>query len=417
MRRISRPQQPIDLLLTSFRRPQTQSSSSPCLVCNFRAISFPKARHPSTYVAARFSTSTRLRQEPIFKPKNPEKAKAFTDSIQAKLWGGQENVLGREDPYDRNSPMRVPGGGKAENEVEAKRPQIVEEEEVSEKYADELAEESHSTEDEYSPDHGRYEEAKTWHGLERVGSKEWAEEYQDQERGRLHFRRGYLPSTKITDPEALDAALHRAIAEVFTLQKVGMDLGLTSKRAGSQNDLGFIQSVKVGPSKDGNSAIVEFSDSTNESEIVQALEALAKTSNSVDTESSPDIGPEEASSVLETTTQSQRWKEGWQSISISDPDVKFAVVKRLMQLTGHRLSDPVIQDTNTIGQLLARITAPPKPKKLVEAIQGDGRLQAVSNVKVSGQRVTPMDKEQEVGRLKVIEYALRERGLLVGAPS
>jgi hypothetical protein len=85
----------------------------------------------------------------------------------------------------------------------------------------------------------------------------------------------------------------------------------------------------------------------------------------------------------------------------------------LTQLTGHRLSDPIIQDTNTAGQLLARITAPPPPKKLSEAIQRDGRLNKASNVKVSSRRVTSIDKKQEVGIWKVIDYALRERGLPV----
>ncbi|KAF2500545.1 hypothetical protein BU16DRAFT_250355 [Lophium mytilinum] len=189
MRRISLSQRSIDLLYTSSRLPQHQLSSSPYLASNFRAIPFSKARHPSSRVAARFSTSTKLRQEPIFKPKNPEKAKAFTDKIQAKLWGGKENVLGREDPYDRNSPMRIPGEEHTPSEVEIREGKRVKVEEVSEKFVDEATEESQSYDEDYNPAEP-YEEAKTWHGLEKVGGKRWAEEYQDQKRGRQQFTRG-----------------------------------------------------------------------------------------------------------------------------------------------------------------------------------------------------------------------------------
>jgi len=273
-----------------------------------------------------------------------------------------------------------------------------------------------------------------------VGSKQWVEEYKDRKRGRLHFTQGYLPSTKTTDPEALNAALHRAIAEVFTLQKAGLDLSLTSKEFALYHEPISIHSVKVGLSEDKAGAALEFSDPEAESAILEALEDLSNTSQDAiaetastsaitdtiaDAQETMDSSLDEASMDAANTaisagqgspgsqaaTSFERWGMGWQSISIQNPDIKFAVVKRLMQLTGHRLSDPIIQDTNTAGQLLSRVTTPPKPKKLIEAIQRDGRLQQVSNVKISGRRVTSIDKEQEVGRWKVIEYALRERGL------
>ena len=82
-----------------------------------------------------------------------------------------------------------------------------------------------------------------------------------------------------------------------------------------------------------------------------------------------------------------------------------------MQLTGNRIPDPVIQDSKAVGELLERLSAPPKPKKLVEAIQRDRKFEKIPNVKVYNRRVTPVDKEKEVGRWKVIEYALHERGL------
>jgi len=253
-------------------------------------------------------------------------------------------------------------------------------------------------------------EAKTWDGLERVGGKSWREEFYDKKRGRPHFTKGYIPSTKVTDPVALDAALHRAIAEVYALEMAGLDLSLTSK--GLSQVPVTIQNVRVGPgpSQDGG-AQLEFANPTEKSTILESL----KTFSTKSPEASPftSFDSAEPGESIELVSGAQHWAPGWEQISLRDPAIKFAIIKRLMQLTGHRLSDPIIQDTNTAGQLLASITAPPPPKKLSEAIQRDGRLNKASNVKVSGRRVTSIDKEQEVGVWKVIEYALRERGLPV----
>ncbi|OCK77029.1 hypothetical protein K432DRAFT_445636 [Lepidopterella palustris CBS 459.81] len=114
-----------------------------------------------------------------------------------------------------------------------------------------------------------------------------------------------------------------------------------------------------------------------------------------------------------TKKQEDSWAKDWKTISLEDPNVKFAVVKRVMQLTGHRIPDIVIQECKTVGRLFDRISERPKPKKLIEAIQPSAKFKELANVKIYNRRVTPVDKEKEVGRWKVIEYALRERGLPV----
>lgn len=89
------------------------------------------------------------------------------------------------------------------------------------------------------------------------------------------------------------------------------------------------------------------------------------------------------------------------------------IIKRVMQLTGIRLHDPVIQKCNTVGILFEQLVAKPKPKKLAEALETSQRFAELPNVKVFGRRVTPIDKERQVGRWKVIEQELLDRGLPV----
>jgi hypothetical protein len=53
----------------------------------------------------------------------------------------------------------------------------------------------------------------------------------------------------------------------------------------------------------------------------------------------------------------------------------------------------------------------PKPVKTHENLLLDEKLMSQGNVKISSRRVSPVDRHREVGRLKVIQAVLRERGL------
>ena len=56
---------------------------------------------------------------------------------------------------------------------------------------------------------------------------------------------------------------------------------------------------------------------------------------------------------------------------------------------------------------------PPPPKTLYETLTGLGKLEGLGNVVVNGRRQTPVDREKELGRWKVIERELRDRDLPV----
>ena len=85
-----------------------------------------------------------------------------------------------------------------------------------------------------------------------------------------------------------------------------------------------------------------------------------------------------------------------------------------MQLTGKRIPDPLIQELNTAKALLGHLLAKPKPRKLADLlVKEDYGLASLPNVEVVPRRFTPIDKEKEIGRWKVIEKELVRRGLPV----
>ena len=65
----------------------------------------------------------------------------------------------------------------------------------------------------------------------------------------------------------------------------------------------------------------------------------------------------------------------------------------------------------TIDGLLKQLVEPPKPKKLAELVQSEGVFKGLPNVRVFPRRVTPIDKEQMVGRWKIIVRELEKRNL------
>ena len=88
-------------------------------------------------------------------------------------------------------------------------------------------------------------------------------------------------------------------------------------------------------------------------------------------------------------------------------------MKRTMQLTGLRIPDAAIIPAKTVKGLLVHLVKPPKPCKLVEALEQKEELMNLPNVSIYAKRVTPIDKHKSVGRWKVIEKELTERGLPV----
>jgi hypothetical protein len=82
-------------------------------------------------------------------------------------------------------------------------------------------------------------------------------------------------------------------------------------------------------------------------------------------------------------------------------------------LTGVRVPDSALKSAQTAQSLLSHLVTPPKPRKLIEALEQKEDLITLPNVSVFPKRVTPIDREKAVGRWKLIVKELKDRDLPV----
>ncbi|KAJ4376421.1 hypothetical protein N0V83_001705 [Neocucurbitaria cava] len=129
----------------------------------------------------------------------------------------------------------------------------------------------------------------------------------------------------------------------------------------------------------------------------------------------------------------------WRQVPIADVAVKFALSKRLLQLTGLHISDPHLTSAVTLGDLYGYLcaTARPQPTSLYSAIHIEGQrarerakqqqsapevpsrrradlgdLINLGNVELRRVKPTKTEQRTKTGLDKVVQYALWERGLL-----
>ncbi|KAI4162869.1 MAG: hypothetical protein LQ342_003586 [Letrouitia transgressa] len=126
-------------------------------------------------------------------------------------------------------------------------------------------------------------------------------------------------------------------------------------------------------------------------------------------------------------------------MSFENQDIKFAVItpahtakqytanplkiiKRAMQLLGHRLSDPTIANVHSTERLFATFSKKPKPQTVADSLRQiyekvpHKRNQTnitKSNVIIQSKKYKPRMKETALGRQKVIEQELDKAGLYV----
>ncbi|KAK7727104.1 hypothetical protein SLS57_003138 [Botryosphaeria dothidea] len=279
----------------------------------------------------------------------------FTERLRSKIWG-TDYAPGREDPYSSDSPMR----DSQKTAAAPQRPAQTTTPGGPKRPVRQVQQDS-------------YQPAKTWHGLEWVGGKQWGAEQEQVS--------PFIPKERLSEKRDITAALRRALVEVFAARKNDVQLETLYD---SIDDASVSFSLRA--TEDGSAVLEERIVDHQTTSIGEAAEAVG-------------ISPEEI--------------KAWRRISLRDPEVKFAVIKRVTQLTGIRIPDPVIAESATAGILLNKITTRPAPKKLADKLEQDQKLAKLPNVKISSRRITPIDKEKEVGRWKVIEQKLLDRNLPV----
>jgi hypothetical protein len=313
----------------------------------------------------------------------------------------------------------------------------------------------------------RYTPAETAEGLEEVGGLAgWWDKpaHWGSEAGAAQYVRDVVnpfgPAEKITDPAMLEVLGKRAIVEALVVARfAGADKKKAIDRlfthAEGTDRLGKIVRAEVVAGKNGSATLKTSGDwkrvwdvlkssvrmarsqqpQVEEAEVVEGEEAAA-----VEAEAEaavPEAEANEAAPALTPRFTPQMakgmmgsWNKGWKKAELRDPVVKFFVsspgwyyivskfltpkpqaAKRIQQLTGHRIPDGKLLAAVTIEGFLQQLLEPPKVQKLAELVENKAVFKDLANVRVFPRRVTPIDKEQMVGRWKIIVKELEKREL------
>ena len=150
-----------------------------------------------------------------------------------------------------------------------------------------------------------YEAADTWDGLEEIGEK-LPKQYRFI---------GFTPPEPVTDNEAIERMLHRAIVEVYAVQQAGKPLSTVSQFAPYDEQL--TDYVQIIPTSTG--VQLEYTGEATPDKILQSLSAINQ--SEVPIISAP------VYKFMDQVIAS--WKPEWLQVSLANPGVKFAVSDHL----------------------------------------------------------------------------------------
>ncbi|KAL2127119.1 hypothetical protein VTI74DRAFT_11310 [Chaetomium olivicolor] len=279
-----------------------------------------------------------------------------------------------------------------------------------------------------------YKPAETAEGLAEVGGlADWWEDpshWGSAAGGARQFVQSvaspFGPTEKVTDPAVLEVLARRAVIESLVVARfAGKEKTKAIDRlfryAEGGDRLGKLLKADVVAGEKGAVELKEHADYVRtwdllKSAVTRAKQAAQKNAESAEGEAAA-VETTKKPAKLPTPEEAQRfiksWDKGWKKAGLRNPVVKFFIAKRIQQLTGHRISDGKLVAISTIDALLKQLIEPPKPKKLADLVQSKGVFDGLSNVRVFPRRVTPIDKEQMVGRWKIIVKELEKRELPV----
>ncbi|KAK4493697.1 hypothetical protein PRZ48_014882 [Zasmidium cellare] len=246
--------------------------------------------------------------------------------------------------------------------------------------------------------HKDYVSSQTWDGLEMIGSEEWVRKRADM--GEQY--KGFLArkQTQLTNSQ-WQRLLHHITVEVLTLKKAGHNvMNVCNPR--NDGDIPQIANVTI-QVKDGKPTL-KYENGVDQQSVLSAIDPT------------PEAPVDEKSLQQElrnATTSSTELPENiqWMAFGLN-PTEKLAILKRAMQLTGKRIPDPAISNVRTLTDLYNALKIKEKPKKLAQDPKLD-QLKSMGNVQVHATRRTPVHKDKELGRWKLIEDELKIRNLPV----
>ncbi|KAI5464839.1 hypothetical protein BGZ63DRAFT_421833 [Mariannaea sp. PMI_226] len=317
-----------------------------------------------------------------------------TDWIRKKLWKGE--APGPEDPYtQRMEPEDVSNLPEEALELQNQAEFTPEEIEQSRLVLPPRRRVEAASEKEIESLDPSYIPATSIEGLEEIQPvKTWWD--QPGHWGPENDFRGFA-AEKVEERTVIEIALRRAVVESLALQEAGLLNEWAAKKwpAGQRAELDQTLAVQV-QVQDGKATLKGD---------VQAI-AGQLTSEVAESEQADNISAEEAQEIVKT------WDASWKEVALDDQHLKFAIRKRIYQLTGRLIPDAKLGAARTAQHLLTLTVNPTKRgKKLIEILESKGELTSLPNVKVHNRKIGPIDKEVAVGRWKVIEEELTKRGL------
>jgi len=197
-----------------------------------------------------------------------------------------------------------------------------------------------------------------------------------------------------------EVLLHTVTAEVLTLRKAGRDvLQVCNARIPNEEEDHATTGVVVS-NKDG-AAVLQAEDKQEKA----ILASIPETSQEEPT-------PETLELELAEALTSGGGKI-FMDFKLDDPLIKFAILKRTMQLTGKRIPDILLSNATTLDHLHRAFATKETPKKLhdTEQLQKLMSGDVVPNVAVHDRRRTHVHKDKEIGRWKLIEDELALRNM------
>ncbi|KAK6524971.1 hypothetical protein TWF281_011861 [Arthrobotrys megalospora] len=209
--------------------------------------------------------------------------------------------------------------------------------------------------------------------------------------------------TRLESPEEITAAVRRAVVETYSLAiaKSKPTQACVSYRGPEY----LTEKVRITKTEDGKDYKFDF----RSPDVARRIQEYAILKQPLQSDSELVEGVETAEG------------DDWKSMTLGGASLKFAVLKRSMQLTGIPLTDPVMHSISTPGQLVKqfhRILAQGTTTKLAPVLAENEAISETPNVAIHQHQIKFTDKERAIGRLETIPIMmagrLKQEGEIIG---
>ena len=232
----------------------------------------------------------------------------------------------------------------------------------------------------------------------------------------------------------VEQAVHTSLKEVFAVQQESRPaaegfqdresaLDNSGRLASQYVQEGGNEFVHASPNAGANHTLPVSDREASEDQEVngEVVRCPAGISEGASNEVAFDMGQNKGSRTSNTEFRSPI-DQSWREMTFTDPQTKFAVLKRTAQLLGTRIPDPIVAEIHDASTLLQALLKKPKPAKLVKEFESMTVAKNSKNIRWVDGKITQHRKDVETGRLKAMEMEMdrlrlmtpKERALALG---